>query len=115
MVVEIEVPVNLRTGDGHAPLMDETVVINGAKRKVIGGFSVEDETVGELVPIKDNFVNIKYIHKENKSNIIHFFSATKNHQIINIVSIPIHDHSSIVQGGPAHGTYASDYDEEDNG
>ena len=78
------------------------------------GFYVENEDVGEIVAVKDEPAVI-YTHNRPESNSIWFIphaGAGARRGVINVVSVPIHDHSSIVQGGPAYGTYFSDDDVE---
>jgi hypothetical protein len=78
------------------------------------GFYVEFPDVGDITAVKDEPAVI-YKHKRPEPNSIWFIphaGAGTRRGVINIVSVPIHDHSSIVQGGPAYGTYFSDDDVE---
>ena len=73
------------------------------------GFVVEDETIGGLSSNTGAAeVAVIYTHKKPARNAIWFFSATGEIGLINIITVPIHDHSSILQGGPAFGTYFDD-------
>jgi hypothetical protein len=90
------------------------VVHNGQTRELKRGFLVEDTTVGEItdadIPQEDG-CKVKYTHYKAQNNSIYFYSAKGNPYdigLINVVAVPLHDHSSIVQGGPAYGTYFSD-------
>lgn len=78
-------------------------------RTLVNGFVSEDESVGTLsLPTDETGAVAIYTHNKSANNTIWFFALTGERTLVNIVSIPIHDHSSIVQGGPAYGTYYSD-------
>jgi hypothetical protein len=51
---------------------------------------------------------ITYKHKRYNHNTITFYSRTGSLGRVEIISVPIHDHASIVTGGPAFGTYFTD-------
>jgi hypothetical protein len=116
MSIKIEVPVEPGRPSGFFAM--PTTRINAILSKFFGtinsagspirGFVVEDKTVGELV-IKDN--GVIYTHKKAQKNTIWFFALSGETGTVDVISVPIHDHGSIVQGGPAYGTYFSD-DEE---
>jgi len=73
------------------------------------GFVVEDEEIGEInTSTGAAEAAVIYTHKKPAKNAIWFFSATGEIGLINIITVPIHDHSSILQGGPAFGTYFDD-------
>lgn len=77
----------------------------------INGFIVINEGVGTIAdnPIpSDAGISVIYTHNTPEKNAVWFFAATGERGLVNIVSVPIHDHSSITQGGPAYGTYFSD-------
>jgi len=71
------------------------------------GFVVDDETVGEITAVSDEAA-VVYKHKKYSKNIITFYSRMLITNHIDIISVPIHDHASIVTGGPAFGTYFTD-------
>jgi len=71
------------------------------------GFVVDDETVGEIKAVPKEPAVI-YKHKKFSENIITFYALTGEKGYVYVISVPIHDHSSIVAGGPAYGTYFSD-------
>lgn len=78
------------------------------------GFYVENEDVGV---IEDNLptdkVAIVYSHRKAEKNTIWFIAADKRQKArFDIIAVPIHDHSTIVQGGPAYGTYFTDSEED---
>jgi hypothetical protein len=73
---------------------------------------VENADVGEIKESPDSDgAAIKYTHKVGVENAIWFFSIFEQIGVVKVIAVPIHDHSSIVQGGPAYGTYFDD-DEE---
>ncbi len=73
------------------------------------GFVVEDEKIGAISSSTGAAeVAVIYTHKKPAKNAIWFFSATGEIGLINIITVPIHDHSNILQGGPAFGTYFDD-------
>ena len=116
MSIKIEVPVEPGRPSGFFAMSDNK--IKAGLSKFFGdissvgpptkGFVVEDKTVGELV-FQDN--GVIYTHKKAQKNTIWFFAWSGETGTVDIISVPIHDHGSIVQGGPAYGTYFSD-DEE---
>ena len=107
--LKIEVPLDLRTGAGCFPLKDATVKINNVDSPVVLGFALEDAAVGTLdkAPEADSEkrLMVRYTHNQPKTNKIYFYSATGEIQTISIIAIPVHDHASVTQGGPALGTY----------
>ena len=108
--VDISTPPNLETGQGQFPLAaDKTIRINGQDRKHILGFVSENETVGTVEEYPDSKdIKVRYTHLKNESNRIYFYTASNEKYSIAIIAMPIHDHSSISQGGPAFGTYYYD-------
>jgi hypothetical protein len=75
----------------------------------INGFVVEDERVGTITAATDRpGAAVVYTHKRVESNAIWFFSVSGERGLVNVISVPIHDHSSVVHGGPAYGTYFDD-------
>jgi hypothetical protein len=113
--LKIEVPIDLKIGTGFFPSKEESVEFLGQILEITDGFAVLNTEVGELIRTKENEgVSILYKHKKAAENKIIFFSDNNIYQTISIVNIAIHDHSSVIQGGPAFGTYYSDFEEEDN-
>ena len=82
---------------------------NGAvkKRALTNGFVVDDETVGKIVAVSDK-PRVTYTHNKFSKNTITFYALTKENAYVYVISVPIHDHASIVSGGPAYATYFSD-------
>ena len=111
--IKIGIPINNKVGYGHFPLQESKVTIDDLELSVINGFAVKDDSVGTLSTLDndDTYPMIKYTHNKQECNTIYFITNTMKTKSISIVNIPIHDHSSIVQGGPAYGTYFSDYSE----
>jgi hypothetical protein len=114
MSIQIEVPVEEKRPSGFFSMPATSIdvskffgTINNAGAP-INGFVVEDSTVGALAATGTAVV---YTHKKAQKNTIWFFAKTGETGTVDIISVPIHDHGSIVQGGPAYGTYFSD-DEE---
>jgi len=75
---------------------------------LIRGFVVEDELVGGISPTDRDEASVVYTHKQPYKNAIWFFAQTGEIGLLNIIAVPIHDHSTIVHGGPAYGTYFDD-------
>jgi len=112
MAVKLKAPVDPITGEGYFP-REGTIKLNGVDKKLIKGFVVDNEDVGTIEDSKLKEVSVKYEHKKSLSNAIYFFSATfDNMAVVSISAVPIHDHSSVVQGGPAYGTYFSDDEQQ---
>jgi len=107
--IDISTPVNLETGQGQFPKnKNELITIKGVERPHIFGFIVENDDVGTLAEVPDSDVVVRYSHLKSESNTIYFYTANNEKYSIVIIAMPIHDHSSIAQGGPAYGTYAYD-------
>jgi hypothetical protein len=81
---------------------------DGKYYDLIRGYAVEDSDVGTIEPTEDNEPAVLYTHRKPEKNTIYFFSFEEWVESISIVGVPIHDHSSIIQGGPAFGTYFTD-------
>ena len=107
MKAKIKAPVSKFVGEGYFP-KEGTVIIDGETRTLTRGFVVENEDVGTIVPSDAAEVAVVYTHKKPEENTVWFFAATGEKGVCTIGHVPIHDHSSIVQGGPAYGTYFND-------
>ncbi len=102
----------------ESPLSDENhlgffvhpgpIVFRGTERELVRGFLVENQDVGGIVATGEAEPAVIYTHNRAEDNSIWFFAHTGEKAVCNIISVPIHDHSSIVQGGPAYGTFFSD-------
>lgn len=72
------------------------------------GFIVENDQVGSIESVESEPAII-YSHKKYEKNRIMFFGTNPGEMCtVSIISVPIHDHSSIVTGGPAFATYYTD-------
>ena len=77
------------------------------------GFYVENDDVGEIVETSTERLEVTYEHHKAEKNSVVFVAADKETIFrFDIIAVPIHDHSSIVQGGPAYGTYFTDGEED---
>ena len=76
-------------------------------KTLVNGFAVENELMGDIKIVKDE-PSVIYTHKKFGSNKVFYFGKSGESATIDILSVPIHDHSSIVTGGPAYGTYFTD-------
>ena len=107
--VEISIPTNLKRGQGFFSLDKDTLVdMNGEMVPHTWGFVSENETGGVIEDIPGEEIKVRYTHLKNESNRIYFYTASNEKYSIAIIAMPIHDHSSISQGGPAFGTYYYD-------
>ena len=79
-----------------------------ARKDLLRGFSVEDKTIGDIKESDQDEVSVIYTHKKPYGNSIWFFARTGERGLIKVISVPIHDHSTIAHGGPAYGTYFDD-------
>lgn len=73
----------------------------------VNGFVVDNSAVGDIEPAPGEPAVI-YTHKKFEWNAVTFYALTGEKGRVNIMAVPIHDHSSVVAGGPAYGTYFSD-------
>ena len=113
MTVKIKSPINNNNNFGW---FAATEIPNGyfedmtnVSPEPIRGFVVEDRRVGDIVEAEDEEgTAVLYTHKRIESNAIWFFSFSGERGLVNVISVPIHDHSSIVHGGPSYGTYFDD-------
>lgn len=111
MKAMIRIPVNVDDNRAMYPTSRTTYRYNGAEYTLTNGFFVVNSTVGviERILTEDEGFGVLYWHKKPESNIIMYITEDPRVQgMCNVISVPIHDHSSIVQGGPAYGTYFSD-------
>jgi len=111
--IKLRVPSDLKSGHGFFPSQEDTIYIDGKELKLVNGFAIRYSNIGELHVVPSNLrtgdPEIIYTHLKQQENKIYFFSDNKIYQTVDVLNIPIHDHSSIVQGGPAFGTYFVDY------
>lgn len=106
MQVKISCPVDPSAGTGYFA-MSGFVAFKNYSKQLENGFLVEDTNIGKISAIPGEPA-VMYVHMKPFNNSIWFFSRNGDKGVVNIISVPIHDHSSIMQGGPAYGTYFSD-------
>lgn len=119
MRIRIEIPVDVYSGDGYFPYDPGTYDTkqppftfrgkNVNSGNMTNGFWLEDEDIGGLGAAEGGLA-VEYHHKKNGRNRIWFKAATGELATVIVDSVPIHDHSSVVQGGPAFGSYFHDSD-----
>ena len=119
MYADINIPTTLDTDtmpNGMLP-RTEPYPYKGVDRTLVRGFFVENENVGELSALAEDSnialkPRVRYTHNKPFPNRIYFVDVFGNFAIIDIAAIPIHDHSSVATGGPAYGTYYSNYSKQ---
>jgi hypothetical protein len=75
--------------------------------ELVNGFGVLYPDIGTIAAVPQ-VPAVIYTHKKYGLNKIIYFSINGEMSYVDIISVPIHDHSSIVTGGPAYGTYFTD-------
>lgn len=106
-VYSFVIPNDTLNNKGYPPKVG-SFTYDGVSRTYINGFWLESEVVGEILePIADK-VGMVYRHKLPQENVIWFESFLGHKVRYSIGNIPVHDHASIVTGGPAYATYYSE-------
>jgi hypothetical protein len=82
-------------------------------KELLRGFYVEDEEVGEISAPNVPGTSVIYTHKKAKENTVWFVARTEVGGLpemgrFRVISVPVHDHSTITTGGPAFATYANE-------
>lgn len=112
--LQCHVPIVHEIGEGWFPRIGDiyfTGVTGGTNiRTLVDGWCLENDEVGTLTQLSDQ-LGVVYQHNYPMVQYIYFFAATGETGVISVVPAPIHDHSSITQGGPAFGTYFRDRNE----
>jgi hypothetical protein len=104
MKIKLSVPNYFKgTGTRKIMLSDGSYVT----AELTNGFWVEKEDVGTIDPLAGEPA-VVYTHKKFAQNRIVYFSKTGEIGEVDVMAVPIHDHSSVVTGGPAYGTYFTD-------
>lgn len=80
-------------------------------KTLINGYAVQYDDVGTLEAVP-NEPAVIYTHKKFGLNKIFFFARTGEISVVDVIAVPIHDHSSIISGGPAYATYFTDEETE---
>lgn len=106
-VYSFEIPRTAENNLGYSPKSGE-FTFNNETREFISGFWVENQNVGEIIEQLADKVGMVYRHKLPQENVIWFESFLGHKVRYTVGNIPVHDHASIVTGGPAYATYYSD-------
>ncbi len=88
------------------------VYFNGEFKTLVNGYLLSDESLGTLTAVPGGEAAITYAHERYGAQEIWFFGSNGETAVVNLMGVPIHDHSSIHQGGPAYGTYSHNITEE---
>jgi len=89
------------------------IMHKGVSRTLINGFMSENEEIGTLAKAQGvEGAVVEYTHKKSLSNNIWFYGRCGEVGLVTVVYVPIHDHASLLTGGPAFATYASESKEE---
>lgn len=110
MTVEVGIVIETAEGEfgsGAFITPSTTKQYNGKTYSLVNGFGLENEKVGVLEPVADKPA-VLYTHNKPEKNTIYFWSYEERMSSISIIGVPIHDHSSIIQGGPAFGSFFTD-------
>lgn len=107
MILNIPVDKN-NSGTGAFP-EEGPLSYLGVEYTLIQGFGIEYNNVGTLESTDNSdCLEVKYKHNQPSNQTIYFFATDGRISKFSIIRVPVHDHSSIHQGGPAHGTYYSE-------
>lgn len=116
--LRLTIPVSSNSAVGSFRSTDVVKLWMGKELPMVNGFIVENEDIGNIEPLTGDDVGcigVYYTQKMYGINKVVYFGSMLEEFTFNIVNIPIHDHSSLSQGGPAHGTYFSEYDIQQTG
>ena len=110
MSVELEVSGYFARSDPY-PVYNE-VTKQTDNKVLLHGFYVEDEDVGTIEAVQGKTA-VKYTHQKSKENSIWFIARTEtggspDKGVFRVIYVPIHDHASLVTGGPAFSTFSSE-------
>ena len=111
--VKLTIPVSSNLPVGSFRSTDAKKMWLGGEVDMLNGFIVENSDAGTISPLEssDTACNgVYYTQKTHASNKVIYFGSLMEEFTFNMVHIPVHDHSSLVQGGPAFGTYFSESD-----
>lgn len=101
MIVTLEVE---NTFANQGPILHD-----GEQRTLIRGFFSENEEIGTIMEAEGEAgAIVKYKHLKSLSNRVWFYGRCGEVGMFSVVYVPIHDHASLVTGGPAFATYASE-------
>lgn len=115
--IKILVPFDKIKGQSWFASQDKNKYFNGKLRKdLVRGFLSENPDIGTITKTDNNEeLAVTYEHLRDAENRVWFFAATGETAVCDISRIPIHDHATISQGGPAYATYWSDNIETSQG
>jgi hypothetical protein len=108
---KLKSPVDSKNRKGYFARVDDLptgFTVGPNQSALIRGFVAENTDVGNIVPTTEEEAAVVYTHNKPFANAIWFFSRTEEIGLVKIISVPIHDHSTIIHGGPAYGTYFDD-------
>jgi hypothetical protein len=111
MSIKIKSPVNGHSNQGYfvrTEALPENYFRDSDPGPMVRGFVVENKNVGYLQVTDEEEAAVVYVHNKPYGNAIWFFALTGEKGLVKVVSVPIHDHSTIIHGGPAYGTYFDD-------
>lgn len=113
MEIKIKAPVSGRNQQGFFARLTEVPEsyfedASNAQTTPERGFCVENTDVGQIRKTDEDEAAVIYKHKQPYPNAIWFFARTGERGLVKVISVPVHDHSTIVHGGPAYGTYFDD-------
>jgi hypothetical protein len=109
--IKIKCPINAKNYQGYFAELDtlpSTLFTGQNPSDLIRGFIVENSDVGTITATSIEEAAVIYTHKKPYGNAIWFFARTGERGLVKVISVPIHDHSTIIHGGPAYGTYFDD-------
>lgn len=102
--IKVKAPKRLVKTGTH-PIMDSSGVL--VEKTLKNGFALENEDAGVIEEVKGEPAVI-YTHKKYMPNRIFFVGAQNNFGYVDVIGVPIHDHASIISGGPSFGTFYQD-------
>jgi len=103
---KIALPQDVSLGIGFWPRTDP-VIVNGVSYTLKAGFRLEKEDQG-IGKLEDNYPNelaVDFTPLLHSDYSIFFYAITGEIVRFGATHIGIHDHASILTGGPAYGTY----------
>ena len=109
--IKIKSPVDAKNRRGYFARVDQlpkNVSVGPNSSVLKRGFVCENTEVGKIIETDVEESAVVYTHNKPFANAIWFFARTGEIGLIKVIAVPIHDHSTIIHGGPAYGTYFDD-------
>lgn len=108
--IKIKSPVDPKNRQGYfsAEALPNGFTLGTNQGDFVRGFIVENKDIGSITPTGAQEAAVIYTHNKPYGNAIWYFAATRERGLVKVISVPIHDHSTIIHGGPAYGTYFDD-------